>query len=144
MSIPKSSKLRREEQIKPNSDALPSFVRDAEPAPAGIIKIREVPCCNDYVAVRLFTQESSIALPEGQKHKNEGIVIGVGPGVPTTDGGGRVPSQLKVGDVVMFLMKNVITEVESEKPPYKGFRVVILSERSILLKLPSVEYENVS
>ena len=105
------------------------------------IVIREVQCLNDNVAVMLFRAhaETSIQLPDSQQFKNEGIVVGIGPGI--TDGAGsRLPSQLKIGDVVTFLGKNVITEIESNSPPYAGRKIAIISERSLLCKLPSVKF----
>lgn len=143
MAIPKSDKLVKEDKSKTGT-SLPSFITNPEPEvqTSGPIKIREVMCCNDYVAILLFMEKSTIALPEEQKHKNEGVVIGVGPGVPAADGT-RTPSQLRLGDVVMFLPKNIITEVavDSSKSVYKDQRIVILSERSILTKLLPVEVE---
>ena len=77
-------------------------------------------------------------------YKNEGLVVGVGPGV--TDGaGGRLLPQVIVGDYVMFGERLVIQKIQSDSPPYQNQVVIIVSEKNIICKLPKnvewVEYE---
>lgn len=140
MATPKSAKLLREET---QENALPIIsalmVGTPQEEPSGPIEIREIPCLNEFVAVLLFRVKSDIQLPDKQQYRNEGIVIGMGPGLP--DGaGGRVATQLKLGDVVLFQDRNIVLDINSDKPPYRGQRVVIISERSLICKLPSVEF----
>ena len=113
----------------------------AEPdADVGPIKIREIPCLNDFVAILVSKVRTGIQLSEEASFKNEGVVVGIGPGL--SDGsGGRLESQLKIGDVVLFHSRNMVTEINSDKPPYKGQRVQIFSEKSLICKLPPVEFE---
>lgn len=137
--IPKSEKLRAEEAEQSTQTGPATFLEE-RPVDDGPIKIRVVPCCNEFVAILRFSIDSTVALPDGRQYKNEGIIIGVGPGLPAADGS-RCPSQFNIGDVVMFQDRNVLTEVQSNKPPYQGKSVIIMSERNILCKLPTVDYE---
>jgi co-chaperonin GroES (HSP10) len=94
------------------------------------------------VAVLQASIETTIELAgtEGQ-FKNEGLVIGVGPGI--ADGaGGRLKPSVEVGDYVMFGPRNIAATLEPGDGPYKGKKVVIVSERNILCSLPgSIPYE---
>ncbi len=139
MAIPKSAKLVREEGNQ--RDSIPSvLITDTKPDLGGLIKIREIQCLNDFIAILLFRVKSDIQLPDAQQYRNEGIVVGIGPGLPDGNGG-RVLTQLKIGDVVLFQDRNVVIDINSDKPPYRGQRVVIISERSLICKLPPVEFE---
>lgn len=142
MATPKSAKLLREESVESKNGSL-SAILDNIPRQSGndeIIKIREIPCLNDFVAILMKRVESGIDLPENQQYRNEGVVVGIGPGVP--DGTGhRTPSQLKLGDVVLFMERSIVTGFNSAEPPYKGQRVVVISERSLICKLPPVKFE---
>jgi chaperonin GroES len=142
---PKSDKLRNEEAIE--SSVTPSAVlAPTDPIPDGPIEVREIACLNDFVAIMQFeVDQSIIARPDSsEKYKNEGLVIGVGPGV-SDNAGGRLAPQVKIGDVVMF-GKNIVTQIASDSPPYAGRNVVIVSERNLLCKLPKtvnwVEYNS--
>lgn len=144
MAIPKSGKLAREvyaptqndDAVQPAStDVAGPVLFDLEP-----IKIREVACCNEFVAVLPFRINTGLQLAADQQYKNEGIIIGVGPGLPN-GAGGRCPSQFRLGDVVAFQDRAVVQKMESQSPPYKGRSVYIMSERNILCKLPPVPFE---
>jgi len=137
MAIPQSAKLKKEESKKPTPAPFAAAV--AAPVESGPIAIKVVECLNDNVAVLRFKMHSTIAMPDGVQFKNEGIVIGIGPGVAAGDGT-RCPSQLAIGDVVMFMDRNVITELAMSTPPYKDCNVILISERSLLCKLPPVEF----
>ena len=143
MALPQSEKLAREkaEGINPAAGlAAPVAVEPIDPTAP--VRIREVPCLNDNVAIlRSHTEvQGGIVLAEGMQHKNEGVVLGVGPGIP--DGaGGRLPSQVKIGDVVSFLERNIILATSPQAGFYAGRQVVIISERSLLTKLPPVPVE---
>ena len=97
------------------------------------IPVKPVNCYNDFVAVLQFRVKSQIILNEGASLKNEGMVIGVGPGLPGPDGK-RVPSQLKLGDVVVFY-GNPTTTINPSSGVYKDQRVVIFPERAVICGL---------
>jgi co-chaperonin GroES (HSP10) len=137
MAIPKSAKLLKEEAAEPKPRKLIYDIQEEDTT--GPIKIKPVDCLNDFVAVLLFRIKSDIELPEMQKYKNEGVVVGVGPGLPDNSGG-RIKTQLKIGDVVVFMERNVVMEINTANDPYKGQRIIILSERNLICKLPPVEF----
>lgn len=140
MNIPKSQKLRTEESK--HGSNLPSIAipKEDEMQLDGPIKIRAIPCCNEIVAVLRFKYETGITLPDQVMQRNEGIVVGNGPGVPASDGT-RCPSQVALGDVVMFRDKDVVTKIEAATGVYKNQQVVLIGERSLLCKLPAVPFE---
>ncbi len=143
MDIPQTQKLANEELTSVQATAI-EILPPVPPKPtAGPVKIRPIACCNEFVAVLRSEVESTIELGAG-KMKDEGVVVGVGPGVPLTGhigSGYRVPSQLAIGDVVMLQDRSVVTKIKSDAGPYAGREVVILSERNILAKLRTVEFE---
>ena len=135
MATPKSEKLQREEESKRDVPNVPASLATTAAAPEGPIKIRRVKCLNDFVAILQFELDmGNIVVPDSDsKYKFEGIVVGVGPGV--SDGaGGRLSSQVKIGDVVMF-GKSIVAQISSDSPPYTGRKVVIVSERNLLCRL---------
>ncbi len=137
MATPKSTALLQKEaeaagrkaSTPPvDSSPLPKVYRDDESIP-----VKEVKCYNDFVAILQFRVESRIILGETDNLKNEGVVIGVGPGIPGPNGV-RVGSQLKLGDVVVFY-GNPTTSFNAASGVYKGQRVIIVPERAILCGL---------
>lgn len=135
MTTPKSNKLTKEDSVPQELKAPSVLTTPASTPEAGPIKIREVQCLNDFIAILQSSSQSSIAVPDQSRYKNEGIVVGVGPGI--TDGaGGRLRPSVIIGDVVMFGGKNIVATLESDSPPYAGHRIVIVSERNLLCKLP--------
>ena len=134
MAVPKTKKLCEEEAagvaIKPPSLDIAEPFED-------VVLIRPVDCQNDFVAVLQAQIETTIALSnDDHSYKNEGLAIGVGPGI--ADGaGGRLKPTVNVGDYVMFGAKNVLQTLAPNDGPYKGRKVVIVSEKNILCKLPS-------
>jgi len=137
---PKSSKLLQEElryESLGNNETLQNLAPQTQDD--GPVRIREIPCLNDFVALLLFRIQTNIVMPDKKQYRNEGMVVGVGPGL--ADGSGnRVKSQLNIGDVVLFKDQNIVLELESDKPPYNGHKVVIISERSLICKLPPVPF----
>jgi co-chaperonin GroES (HSP10) len=134
MAIAKSKKLAAED-AQPQEMRVPSVLITTPLTQEGPIQIREVQCLNDFVAILQSSSQSNITIPDQSRYKNEGIVVGVGPGI--TDGaGGRLIPGVGIGDVVMFGERNIVATLESDSPPYAGHRVVIVSERNILCKLP--------
>jgi co-chaperonin GroES (HSP10) len=85
---------------------------------------------------------STIAMP-GNVYKNEGLVIGVGPGIAAD--GQRVPSQFEIGDRVYFSSKHIHIALEQDSDFYDGFYhdsdVFILIERNVICKLPPIPFE---
>lgn len=138
MAIPKSAKLLKEEAAEPKARKLIYDIQEEDTV--GPVRIKPVDCLNDFVAVLLFRIKSDIELPEMQRYKNEGVVVGIGPGVPDNNGS-RIKSQLKIGDVVVFMERNIVMEINSSNDPYKGQRIIILSERNLICKLPPVEFK---
>jgi co-chaperonin GroES (HSP10) len=141
MIMAQSDKLKQEiaEDAKKKSIILPNLDSDSAEE-SGPIKIKKIECLNEFVAILVTTIESTIQLTENSKFKNEGIVVGVGPGLP--DGsGGRTASQLNIGDVVLFKDNNVAMQLDPDNGFYKNKRIVIISERSLICKLPKREYE---
>lgn len=137
--IPKSEKLNKEEaQMATAEKTSTSTAKKAKKEQSEVV-IRKVNTLNEFVAVRLFEVESDLALPDERRFRNEGIIVGVGPGVP--DGsGGRCPSQLSIGDVVLIQEKNVLTYINDDKYPYDGAKIALMSERNLLCKLKPVPY----
>lgn len=134
MSIPKSDKLAQEDSA-PVDMRVPAAFNSDEPQEEGPLQIRRIDCLNDYVAILQSATESNLAVPDSAKYKNEGIVVGVGPGL--NDGnGGRLAPCVDLGDSVLFSERNILTALESDNPPYNGKRVIIVSERNIICKLP--------
>lgn len=139
MAIPKSEKLIQEESLQTGA-ATPSFVNPIDTLSGDVIKIKPIDCLNDWVAVLQFKIETNIAMPTGEGYKNEGIVIGVGSGVP--DGaGGMTKSALNVGDVVMFQDRAIAARIQSDSEPYAGKTVLMLMEKNIFCKLKPVPFE---
>ena len=141
--IPKSKSLLRD-QIKNEAQGGMANIAQLELSPphdpTKPIKIREVKCYNDFVAILQFRiQSSSIELPGASALKNEGMVVGVGPGIPTANGA-RCPSQLNLGDVVTFY-GNPATALEANDGFYKGQRIILISERSVICALSPVAFE---
>lgn len=139
--IPKSDKLVKDETMACMKEK-PCSKKEAKPCKTacGKIYVKKLNMLNEFIAVRLFEQESELALPEDKRFKNEGIVVGVGQGLP--DGsGGRCESQLKIGDVVLVQDRNIITALSVAGGHYDNAKIVVLSERNIICKLDPVPYE---
>jgi len=140
MAIPKSKVAQ---QLDDKND---TFVSNDPPKGAktlvakvdeSVIIIKPVVCHNNYVAILQTEIESAIQLAgtEGQ-YKNEGVVIGVGPGL--SDGnGGRLPLSVNLGDYVMIGSKNHVATLMPDNGHYKGKKVVIVSENNIICEIPT-------
>ena len=137
--IPKTAKLIKEEiasNTKVNIDESKSCTKAKkcdDDASFQEIAIREIRCLNDFVAILRFEEESVIEIPDNQRLKNEGMVIGVGPGVPPT-----TTAHVIIGDVVAFLPRNIVTEIKGTKYPYEGKTITIVSERNIIMTLDPI------
>lgn len=129
-TIPLSAKAQKEESkqasAKPYKYSTCGFTVD-ESASKKII-IKPIECCNDYIAVLQFEIETTIAVST-KEYRNEGIVIGRNP-----------DSKFNLGDVLLF-NKNIVTALSFDKHPYEGKKLLILQERNVLCRLPSIEFE---
>ncbi len=142
MPPPKTQKLLREELAAIDRDEhdvvnMPTYTPD------DVIKIKQIKCYNEFVAILQFRIKSGdVILTEASSYKKEGMVIGFGPGAPANDGK-RCPSQLKLGDVIAFYGNPIIT-LKPTAGIYAGQQVIIISERAVLCELPPVNFEIVS
>jgi co-chaperonin GroES (HSP10) len=140
MAIPKSAKLLEDEAAQAEASTPPLAGLPKEFSEDGPVTIKPVECLNDWVAVMQFRVHTTIEMPEGEGYKNEGIVIGVGKGLP--DGsGGRLTPQLSLGDVVMFQDRAIAAKIQSDSAPYSGKIILMLSEKNVLCKLAPVPFE---
>jgi co-chaperonin GroES (HSP10) len=137
MSILKSKKLQAEEEELKTQQISPMFVMDVQPDLPEEVLVRPVDCQNDFVAILQKKIETTIQLTDNDgQFKNEGLVVGVGPGV--SDGaGGRLSLTISVGDYVMFGERNIVATLQPADGTYAGRKVVIVSERNIICKLPN-------
>lgn len=136
MTIPKSkSMLEQSANEEPiiSVEEIESMADDDSP-----IKVKPIICCNEFIAILQFKLKTSIDLGEGG-FKNEGMVIGVGPGI-STGGPVRLESQLSIGDVVVFYGNPVLT-LSPDAGVYKGDKIIIISERSVICKMAPVPFE---
>lgn len=143
MAIPKTQKLLREEAAasekrqQDKANAADETVKVY--APGEEIPVKRVKTYNDFVAILQFRVESNILMTGNHGFKNEGMVVGVGPGLPGPDGK-RVPSQLSLGDVVTFY-GNPVTALEPKSGVYAGQKVIIVPERAIICGLNPVPFK---
>jgi len=136
MPIPQNKTLQTlcEEEVATDKSSV--FVSDVKGCDKNVI-IKPVKCHNNYVAILLSTIESTIELPgtDGQ-FKNEGLVIGVGPGI--ADGnGGRLAPTVNLGDYVMIGARNHVATLVPDSGHYKGQKVVIVVENNIICDVPT-------
>ena len=141
MSIPQSKKLQ--EEIANETPASKPSVATAESMPklGKMVQIKPVDCFNDYVAILQTEIETSIELVgTDSQFKNEGIVIGRGTGMGDGNGS-RLELSAQLGDYVMF-GNSVVATLQPSEGHYQGRKVVIISERHLICKLPSdIEFE---
>ena len=75
-----------------------------------------------------------------QGYRNIGVVVGKSQSMLTPNGQ-RVPSALEYGQVVLFQKRAVVGEMAIAKEPYLGRKLIILSERNIVCRLPAVPFK---
>lgn len=142
---PKSGKLQREEEAATaERAALRAAAENAPPAkvyaPGETIPVKKIKTFNDFVAILQFRIETTAIIVEGKEaYRNEGMVVGVGPGLPNGNGL-RCPSQLNVGDVVAFYGNPTIT-LNPASGIFAGQKIVIVPERAILCGLNPVPFK---
>lgn len=147
MAAPKSATLLAQEKSQMRQVQVPAAtpVIDAAVFEDGkAIQIKPIQCCNEFVAIMPFRFKSSLALLEISTYKNEGIVVGIGPGAPGLDGK-RCPSQLVVGDVVIFSNQQMAMKPMVPKSGvYADKQIIVISERAVICKKQPVLFELVS
>lgn len=138
--IPKTEKLAKEEIAACHKEKPCSKKAEVKSRSSSTMVIKKIKMLNEFIAVRLFEHESELALPDDKRFRNEGVVVGIGPGLP--DGaGGRCASQLNIGDVVLVQERNVLTSLNVSGHPYDDAKIVVLSEKNIICKLEPVKFE---
>lgn len=129
MHIPKSSKLLAEEaSSQERSMDFPIHEQDK------VIKIKPINCFNDWIIVIPLVRETKIVLPANVSPTNQGIVVGVGCGLPDS-AGGRINSQVSIGDVVVFQERSTVMAISPTSGVYAGKNLLVLSERNLICKL---------
>ena len=140
MPIPKNKTLQSTCDSPVEKDDAKPFTSDLHGCGNKVV-IKPVKCHNNYIAILLSSIESTIELPgtDGQ-FKNEGLVIGVGPGV--SDGhGSRLTPTVQLGDYVMIGAKNHVATLVPDSGHYQGQKVVIVVENNVICELPTnIEY----
>lgn len=135
MTIPKSKKLADKDNDHVN--VTPTIPFDIIEPMDDVVKIRPVNCQNDFIAILQTQIETTIALSNNDdSYKNEGLVIGVGPGL-SDNNGGRLKPTVEIGDYVMFGARNIVQVLAPSNGHYKDKKVIIVSEKNVLCKLPS-------
>ena len=146
MAIPKSEKLKKEEESREIAAQAMQNTDDDEVQNTGLLKIKPVRCLNEYVAILKRRVKTSIVVSnDADMFEQEGIVVGIGPGLPDNCGG-RVATQLQLGDVVLISPKTPVAgELLPKYGEYAGQKIVIVQERSLLCIMSTkVEFEIVS
>lgn len=112
-----------------------SVPRMTKQAHADVIQIKPIECYNDNVAIILFenVQTEGLELPENVRFSDEGIIIGVGPGLPNSVG--RTPLHCKVGETVIIDPRSGKNAHEGSAASfYAGKRIVFTIERNLICK----------
>lgn len=129
----KSHKLLAEEAAgQARSTDFPIFERDQ------VIKIKPITCYNDWVIVLPFSLETKLALPANVSLTNQGMVVGIGCGLPD-NAGKRIESPLSIGDTVLFQDRSIAMRIAPTSGVYAGKQLAVLSERNIVCKLDYVK-----
>src|SRR5690606_14658544 len=100
MSIPEAD-ICKSSTCCENEKKMPSFVQNAKFADnKDNLQIVPIKCHNDYVAIIRRKVESSLVYAEDSAmYQNEGVVIGVGPGL-SDNSGSRLKPTVNIGDYV--------------------------------------------
>lgn len=125
-----------EDQKPDNAPALPPLVQKQ----VGPFEIAPIETFADWVVVVPFTIDTLLELPADSDYRNIGIVVGRSNSIMSPNGM-YVPSRLEYGMVVYFQKRSVIGEMAIHKDPYVGKRLIILSERNIICRLPAIPYK---
>lgn len=136
MAIPKSEKLLEEEAAGVDSrltipagyDVDKPIIHDSQKR-----RIKTLYPLNKYVAIWLEPLHSTILLTDEQKYKDEGVVVGFGKNV----------TSVAVGDLVLFT-KRPVQMLQPTDGFYANETIMIIHEDSLVLKVRSLEVEQVS
>lgn len=133
--IPKTEKLLVEENTVSSSIEGPSAYMEPKPEihSNAFRDIKPLRPLNDYVAVWLEANNTTIVLSEGDKYKNEGVVVGIGPNV----------KHVKMGDVVAFTGR-ALHVIEPTGGFYKNEKILLMTENSCLMVLKTIDFNLVS
>lgn len=136
MAIPKSDKLVAESVVISSSmDGPTAYMSATIPVVHGDHReIKQLYPLGEMIAVWQEANGTSIMLNDKDKYKNEGVVVGVGPNT----------SQVSLGDVVLFPDRAAPHIIDSESGFYQGERIILISERNLLMKLRSIDYKLVN
>lgn len=139
MELAKSRKLRADEAADDAKVDVPLSIPTQQRD--DIIRIRPIETLNEFVIVMPFTLETNILLPSNAEYQPYGIVVGSSLTIMAPDGS-RVASVLRPGDVVRFWERNIVDQdYKTPDPLYANRRLILLSERGILTRLPPVPFE---
>jgi len=139
MQIPMSKKAALEQDAKRSAVEVEHQIHKHD----DIIKIIPIVTINDWVVIIPFVLETNLILPMNADYRNVGIVVGRSESI-MSHSGQFVCSRLMIGDVVLFQKKSVVAEMAISQYPYKDKRLIIISERNVVCKLPSVKFEIIS
>ncbi len=143
MTMPQSAVLNAQSTSVPVQNLASALEQTRVIEDGAPVKVKPFPCYNDFVAILQFRIKTVSNIELGESgFKQEGMVVGVGPGLPTANGT-RCPSQLKIGEVVAFY-GNPALMIKPSDGVYQGDRIIIVPERSIVCRLPAVPFEEVN
>ena len=136
MAIPKSDKLAAESIVLSNSmDGPTAYMSATMPVVHGDSRdIKQLFPLGEMVAIWQEASGTSIMLNDKDKYKNEGVIVGTGPNT----------SQVALGDIVLFPDRAAPHIIDSETGFYQGERIILISERNLLMKLRSIDYKLVN
>jgi co-chaperonin GroES (HSP10) len=137
----KSDKLVREQDADEATEStLTAPLSVAILKPLGVVKIRPFVTFNEWVILLAVPRDSTIVLPASMVDTDYGVVVGVSATIPTPSGG-RMASQLVIGDVVYYQRRSVVHEFIGDSEPYVNMKLRILSERNVIFRGNPIEYE---
>lgn len=125
--------LANEDTKQDSTPLLPNLL----PKQGGTIEIAPIETLNEWVVLVPFNIETNLILSADTQYRNIGVVVGKSKTV-LAPSGERVASALEYGMTVLFQKKSVVGEMSIDQHPYQGRRLIILSERNIVCRLPAV------
>jgi len=131
--VPRSPAVNKDEPAKQHNVAVAPQLEE-------VTMIAPITTYNEWVVIQPFNLATDILLPSNVDYRNVGIVVGKSDTVMAPNGE-RVSSVLNYGDVVLFQKKSVVGDMFISKEPYLGKRLVMLSERNVICKLPSIPFK---
>lgn len=122
----------------PNSigPALPGELKKIE----NVIRVAPITTFGEWVVILPFYLDTNIILPDSTDYRNVGVVVGKSNSIMAPNGN-YVDSRLDYGMVVLFQKSSVVADMFINREPYEGRRLLLLSERNVVLRLPAVPVE---